>query len=118
MTRLLRTPRLARFVLIAYALVIAAGLLSPALVSGELQVVCLGNGGMKFVVIDDDGNGETMSSPSSACPLCQVIGPPPVDVATASSPPSPLARATLPAVVARLTALAGAPMPARGPPRA
>lgn len=117
MTRHLRTPRLARLVLLAYAFVVAAGLLSPTLVQGELQVVCLGNGGMKLVAIGDDGKGETVSGPSMACPLCQAIAPPPAVVAAMPPPPSPLALATRPAVVARLTALAGAPMPARGPPR-
>ena len=78
----LRTPRLARLVLLACALVVAAGLLSPTLVQGELQVVCLGNGGMKLVAISDDGQGETVSGPSMACPLCQAIAPPPVVVAT------------------------------------
>ena len=114
----LRTPRLARLVLLACALVVAAGLLSPTLVQGELQVVCLGNGGMKLVAISDDGQGETLSGPSMACPLCQAVAPPPVVVA----PPPPLlsllALASRPAVVARLVALAGAPMPARGPPQA
>lgn len=118
MTRTLRTQRLARFVLLAYALVLAAGLLSPAFVAGDVQVVCLGNGGVKLVAVNEDGSGETVSSSAMACPLCQIVGPPPIVVAT--TPPSQvsLAEATRPAVIARLTALAGAPMPARGPHRA
>ena len=109
--------RTARFVLAAYWLVVAAGLLSPMLAQADMQIVCHGGGGVKLIVVGDDGSEQASSSPPTACPLCQTVAPPPVLASVLPSPVSPLAHAASPVAIAHLHALAGAPLPARGPPR-
>jgi hypothetical protein len=117
MHALWRSIRTARWVLAAYWLVVAVGLLSPMLAQADLQVVCHGGAGVKLVVVGDDDSEQATSSAASACPLCQTVAPPPVLALVPSAVVPPLAHAATPAVIARLHALAGAPLPARGPPR-
>lgn len=118
MLQRLRSSRLRGLILLGYALMVVAGMLSSVYSSGEFQVVCLGNGGMKMVIVDSNGDPETESTTTTAvCPLAHALAP--VDfVPTLGTTLSPLEYATRPAVVARLIALAGAPLPPRGPPLA
>lgn len=118
MSRLRQSVWISCFVLLSYSAVLGGAMLLPLISGAELQVVCLGNGGMKLVAVDPEGNGEVVPSQTVSCPLCQVFGPPPVERVTEATRYSPLARALEPVVTAHLTALAGAPLPARGPPRA
>ena len=116
MLQRLRHFRFARLVLAAYGVLLAGGLMSSWLAPGDFQVLCLGGGGMKMVVIDADGDIAQDSSSPAACPLAQVL-PVPTFPTVASAAPSPLEYATRPATIARLVALAGAPLPPRGPPQ-
>jgi hypothetical protein len=116
MHALWRSIRTARVVLAAYWLVIAVGLLSPVLAKADMQVVCHGGAGVKLVVVGDDGSQQATGSDTAACPICQTVAPPPVLASVAKPRVSPLAHAATPVVLARLHALAGAPLPARGPP--
>jgi hypothetical protein len=116
MHALWRSILTARCVLAAYGLVVAIGLLSPMLSQGDMQVVCHA-GGLKLVVLGDNGDEQPTDLPSVACPLCQSVAPPPMLAAFPPPAISPLAHAAAPAVIARLHALAGAPLPARGPPQ-
>ncbi len=109
--------RTARLVLAAYWLVVIAGLLSPMLAHAEMQIVCHGGAGVKLVVVGDDGSEQATRNASMACPLCQGVAPPPLLAPVPLPPVSPLAHAASPAVIAHLHALAGAALPARGPPR-
>jgi hypothetical protein len=109
--------RAASFVLAAYGLVVAMGLVSPMLAQGEAQIVCLGGGGVKLTAMGEDSSEQATSSTSMACPLCQTWVPPPILAVSPPPPVSSLAYAAAPGVVARLHALAGAPLPARGPPQ-
>lgn len=117
MHALWRSIRTTRLVLAAYLLVVAAGLLSPMMAHADLQIVCHGGAGVKLVVVGDAGSEQATGSSSTACPLCQTVVPPPAHAAIPPPLVSPLAHAAAPAVIARLHALAGAPLPARGPPR-
>lgn len=120
MLQRLRSTCIRSLVLLSYALVVVAGLLSSVVVHGDFQVLCLGNGGMKLIAVDDNGDQEPPSTETERpmhCPLSQATVSP-VYLAAPAAPPSALEYATRPAVVARLIALAGAPLPPRGPPRA
>ena len=117
MHALWRSIRTARLVLAAYWLVVAVGLLSPMMAHADVQIVCHGGAGVKLVVVADDGSEQATGVASSACPLCQTVAPPPVHSAILPPLVSPLAHAATPAASARLHALGGAPLPARGPPR-
>ena len=115
----LRSSRIRGFVLLGYVLLVVVGLLSSVQSKDSFQILCLGGGGMKMVVVDANGDLEPDSAAASngACPLAQVVVSPDFHP-TVTMTVSPLALATRPAVVARLVALAGAPLPPRGPPRA
>ena len=116
MHALWRSIRTVRLVLVAYGLVVAMGLVSPVLSDVGVQVVCVGGGGIKTIVVGDDGKAQSMTSASMECPLCQTVAPPPMFAALPAAAVSPLAHAATPVAVARLHALTGAPLPARGPP--
>ena len=116
MLQRLRSSRIRSLVLLGYALLVVAGLLSSVLAPGDFQILCLGNGGKKIVAVNgDDGDLESSSNEPMACPLANAVVVP-VYAGPAAQPLSPLEHATRPAVVARLIALAGAPLPPRGPP--
>lgn len=117
MLQRLRQIWFARLVLAGYVVLLAGGLLSSWLAPGDFQILCLGSGGMKMVVLDADGEIAQDDGSPAACPLAQVV-PTPGFRAVTSDAPSPLEYATRPATVARLIALAGAPLPPRGPPPA
>lgn len=120
MHALWRSIRTARRVLGAYWLVVAVGILSPMLaqadMQADMQVVCHG-GGVKLIVVADDGSEQATTSGSTACPLCQAVVPPPVPASPPRSPATSFARTASPAVMAHPHSFAGAPPPARGPPR-
>ncbi len=119
MLKVWHSIRVRSLVLLAYLLVIGAGLIAPSMAAGDIQVICLGNGGMKMVVIGDDGSAEPLAAESTmVCPLCQTSAPPPVVVTPSVPALSPLAHALTPAVAAHLVAITGAPLPPRGPPHA
>ena len=112
MLQRLRSSRTRSLVLLGYALLVVAGLLSP----GDFQILCLGNGGKTIIAVNSDGDLEPASDEPMACPLANAVMVP-IYAGPTALPPSPLEHATRPAVVARLIALAGAPLPPRGPPR-
>ncbi|MNY74124.1 hypothetical protein D3C86_2130770 [compost metagenome] len=72
---------------------------------------------MQMVVMGDDGPVKAGPHHSLDCPLCLVVTAPPVhDLAADFAQPQPLGLALRPVVAARIAALVGAPLPARGPP--
>ena len=107
-----------RLLLICYCAMLGAGTLAPMVTGSQWQVVCLGSGGVKMVAVDLDGDSEMGAESPMSCPLCQPATLPPVHRSIEHLLPQPLQHALRPAVVARLTAIAGAPLPARGPPTA
>jgi hypothetical protein len=111
-------PASARLILAFYLLVLAVANLSPIVNPVAMEMICAGGGGMKMVMISDDGEllaGQDGHS-SLDCPLCTAFHPA-LPVAEAPLPRhEALAHALLPAVAAHLHTLVGAPLPARGPP--
>lgn len=116
MSSLRYTKLLARFVLVWFALSIAAAIASPLIKPQALTLICSAGGGMKLLPPTDDA-GQPGASHTLDCPLCVGIG----------APPSPLAQAPhapmqAPGYVAQgvrtthMAALRAAPLPARGPP--
>ena len=116
MLQRLRSSRTRSLVLLGYALLVVAGLLSSVLAPGDFQILCLGNGGKTIIAVNSDGDLEPASDEPMACPLANAVMVP-IYAGPTALPPSPLEHATRPAVVARLIALAGAPLPPRGTPR-
>ena len=107
--------RLTRFMLVWFALFIGVAVASPLVKPQATQMVCSAMGGMKMVMADDAGHGET-SSGGMDCPLCTQVSAPPTPVFTGFAPPSALAHALSPIAQAHIAWLSGSPLPPRGPP--
>ncbi|MDA8455968.1 DUF2946 family protein [Acidovorax sp. GBBC 3334] len=109
------TPWVLAWWMLAFGMAAASPLLHPQ----SLQVVCNAAGSAKLVVVQDDGSGlREMGQHGLDCALCLAAGAPPPAPAVVLPPAvwQPLAHAVRPVVAARLAALVGAPLPARGPP--
>lgn len=112
----LRTSKLiAQLVLVWFALFVGAAIATPYLQPGGLQMVCASGGGVKLV----NASGEEGNGPASAgmdCPLCASVSPLPTPPGLSFEPPSRLAHALQPTVVARMASATAPPLPSRGPP--
>lgn len=114
--RLLVLGFLGRSVLAWFALSLGVAIASPMVSPQAMELVCSSAGVMKVVVKTDDGAQE-MGSTHLDCPMCMpLVAPPPVALAAAAPPLSPLAYALRPIIAARIAAATAAPLPARGPP--
>lgn len=117
--QLLRAWRLlTRLVLVGFVLSLGVAAASPLIKPQSLQLVCsTGTSSAKLVVLDDDqGSAGTLSHHALDCPACLALTLPstPQSPKLSSAPPQPLAQHRFEA--AHLAALAGAPLPPRGPP--
>jgi hypothetical protein len=115
MQSLRHAHRIARFVLVWFALSIGVAIASPVVSPQELQLVCSSAGSIKLITSGDDGTAKPLRL-TLDCPLCAGLGaPPPVVTALFSSAvPHFLA---LPVPDSLSLAMASAtPPPARGPP--
>lgn len=111
----LRSARLlARLVLVWFALALGSAIASPLVQPQSLERVCSGAGAMKLLVKSGDGDAPA-SAHTLDCPLCANLGAPPPVARLLADPPL-LAQASRAAPASRIAALAGAPLPARGPP--
>lgn len=109
---------LARLVMVWFVLTLGCAVASPIVNPQSLQMLCSANGSMKVIVVDDNGQ-QVMANGQHGldCPLClSVNAPPPQQAAQFIAQPQPLGRALQPVVSARIAAIAGAPLPPRGPP--
>ena len=98
-------------------LTLGVALASPMVQPQTLEMICTSGGVMQMVVIDDDGLAKTGPHHTLDCPLCLVVTAPPLhQLAPDFAPPPPQGLALRPVVAARIAALVGAPLPARGPP--
>ena len=114
----LRNARLiARLVLVWFALALGAAIASPLVSPKAMELVCSGSGAMKLLVKADDGSTE-ISTHALDCPLCTSLGAPPPVARTDAPSAQPLAHVLRTIPAARIAALTGAPLPARGPPAA
>lgn len=116
MTRLRHAKLIARFVLVWFALSIAAAIASPLVKPQALELICSAGGGMKLLLKTDDG-GRAGSSHTLDCPLCVGLGAPPPPLAQAVHAPMQAPREVCQGAPAtHVAALHAAPLPARGPP--
>ena len=110
---------LARSVLVWFALSLGVAVASPLVNPQATELVCSGSGGMKVVIKTDDGSKEVSDTGVSHvldCPMCASLSAPPPLVKLGVEPPHPLSYALQTIAAARIAALVGAPLPARGPP--
>ncbi|MCD2513253.1 DUF2946 family protein [Comamonas endophytica] len=112
----LRNSRLLASLALAWlVLTLGVATASPLVQPRLLEMVCTSMGGMQMVALDSDS--PLAQSPHALdCPLCLLAAIPPPSLALHLPQPQPLARALQPVVAARIAALVGAPLPARGPP--
>lgn len=107
---------LPRLVLAWFALTLGVAAASPALHPQSLELVCSTGGIVKLVVMGEDGQPAKAGHHTLDCPMCLAATlPPPLPPTTAAPAPLPLA-AVHPFAAAHIAALAGAPLPPRGPP--
>ncbi len=116
MQHLRYSARLARLVLAWFVLTLGVAIASPIVSPQSMELVCTDGQAMKLVVLDADGQDTTAAHPTLDCPACLAVTLPAPVVVVAFDPPHPLAHALHPHVAARIAALAGAPLPPRGPP--
>lgn len=96
-------------------LTLGVSVASPLVQPRTLEMVCSAMGGMQLIELE--GDSEVLPGPHALdCPLCLLAAPPPPSIAVQLEQPQPLGRALRPIVSARIAALVGAPLPARGPP--
>ena len=108
-----------RFALVWFALFVCVAAASPLINPQSMEMVCSGSGVMKLVIQSqgDDGGGVGEASGHSLdCSLCGAFGAPPPVATSLPALPQPLAYALQSIPAARIAALTGAPLPARGPP--
>lgn len=117
MQRLRNAAYLARLVLAWFMLAVGAAAAGPVLQPQSLELVCSGGGAMKLLVKDAQG-GVDAAPTAMDCPLCLSADAPPSAARAVPAFAQPLGPASQPIRAARIASLAGAPLPARGPPRA
>ena len=119
MQSLRQAHRIARFVLVWFALSMGVAIASPIVHPQGMQLVCSASGSLKAIAGNEDGTAASPQTRTLDCPLCAALGaPPPPDLVffTAAPPLAhtpPLGDAGLP-----LAQASAAPPPARGPPAA
>ena len=104
-----------RFALVWFALFVCVAAASPMVNPQSMEMVCSGSGVMKLVIQGDDGAGEATAH-TQDCSLCGTVGALPPVAISLPALPQPLAYALQSIPQARIAALTGAPLPARGPP--
>ncbi|WP_394788807.1 hypothetical protein [Rhodoferax sp.] len=118
---LLRQPhafarRLARWVLLCFALSLGVAIAAPLLHPQAMELVCSSAGAVKLLVKSVDGSTQVLSQMGD-CPLCITPGaPPPQVVSLPVAPAQPLAYLLQPVPAAHVAYRTQAPLPARGPP--
>jgi hypothetical protein len=104
-----------RFALVWFAMFVCVAAASPLVNPQSMELICSGSGVMKLVVQSGDGASEA-NAHTQDCFLCGVVGAPPPVAKTLPALAQLLAFALKAIPQARIAALTGAPLPARGPP--
>lgn len=110
---------LARLVLVWFVLSLGVAVASPVVNPQVGELVCSSTGVMKLIITNVDGSQETADVGGSHlldCPLCASASAPPPTVTQAAPTQQALSYALQSIPAARIAALVGAPLPARGPP--
>ena len=109
--------RIARWVLMAFAVSLGLAIASPMVNPRAMALVCSGAGLMKLVSQTDDATA-AYGSPTLDCPLCAEASAPPPVLELGGEPVLALSFFLLPGTVARLASLLRGPWQARAPPAA
>ncbi|MEO5796953.1 MAG: hypothetical protein ABIP34_19135 [Rhodoferax sp.] len=108
--------RLARWVLLCFALSLGVAIASPLTHPQAMELVCSSGGSVKLLVTAPDGSTQVVSQMGD-CPLCITAGaPPPVGPGPWVEPVQPLSYVLRTIPAAHIAFLTAAPLPARGPP--
>ena len=107
---------IARFVLASMVLALGVAVASPLVKPQNTVVICSASGGMKTIVVQEDGSTTEVAGSGMECPLCAITGVPLQSVKTQAAPSQPLAYALQSIPSAHIAARTAAPLPARGPP--
>ena len=104
-----------RLVLVWFALFVGVAAASPLIKPQAMELICASSGAMKLVFHTDGSSSETAPH-TLDCSLCGTVGAPPpvIQFATGLAPSLDFALKVI--TQARIAALVGAPLPARGPP--
>ncbi|KQP43703.1 DUF2946 family protein [Pseudorhodoferax sp. Leaf274] len=112
-----RSTLLARLVLAWFVLAVGVAVASPMVQPQAMELVCSASGGVKLIPLGSAGEQDAAAVHHTLdCPMCLAATLPPAPHRADCAPPQPLAHALRPAVAAHIAALAGAPLPPRGPP--
>lgn len=114
-----RAESLARWVLVWFVLSLGVAVASPVVNPQVGELVCSSTGVMKLIITNADGSQDATDVAGSHlldCPLCACAGAPPSAAARSAEPQQALSYALQSIPAARIAALVGAPLPARGPP--
>lgn len=121
-------PAITRWVLAWFLLALGVATAAPLVQPKPWVLVCSASGVVALVALQDDdgssgGGDDGTAAPGGMhhtldCALCLPGGAPPPVLAWALAAPVPLSHVLLPVEAARIAALVGAPLPARGPPGA
>ena len=106
---------IARLMLVWFALFVGVAAASPLIKPQAMELICASSGAMKLVFHTDGSSSETAPH-TLDCSLCGTVGAPPpvIQFATGLAPSLDFALKVI--TQARIAALVGAPLPARGPP--
>lgn len=126
MQRLRRSRLITRWVLMCFAWVVAASIVSPILRGGEVQMLC---SAMGMVMVDDGASagqpggvsgqgqgGQVAKAAGLDCPLCLPLLTLPAQPVVEVVADRGLSYALRPIVAAHLVWVSRSPLPARGPP--
>ncbi|UCV00949.1 hypothetical protein [Acidovorax radicis] len=116
MHRLRSSSLLARLILAWFALTLASATASPIFHPQVMEFVCSDGSFTKLLVINSDGEAVELVKRTLDCPLCLGAIAPLPETSSALKTPPPMAHFLQLFFVAHIAALAGAPLPARGPP--
>lgn len=108
---------LARLVLAWFVLTVGVATAAPLFDAPSMQLVCSAGAGGRLLWVHDDGDASPAPGHHTLqCPMCLPAALPVQAMVLRRDPPEPLAPALQPRAAAHLAALAGAPLPPRGPP--
>ena len=108
--------RLARWVLLWFALSLGLAIASPLAHPQTLELVCSSAGAVKLLVTAPDGSTQVVSQMGD-CPLCATASaPPPAAVSPGVEPAATLSYGLRSVAATHSVYATAAPLPARGPP--
>nr|WP_315188248.1 DUF2946 domain-containing protein [uncultured Albidiferax sp.] len=107
--------RLARWVLLCFALSLGVAIASPLTHPQAMELVCSSGGSVKLLVTAPDGSTQVVSQMGD-CPLCITPAAPPPSASGMVEPIQPLSYALRSIPAAHIAYATAAPLPARGPP--